>query len=128
MPPYCAPQTSDVASHSVVQPSKIPKPPPGIYRNTVSEAHSPCPGAGNAYGKIKLRISDIPASVGSLNDHLLAGNLRVGEGQLIAGAALDVATGDGAEAVSKVGADGPWGLRGAHVGGTALAAGFGVRI
>ena len=30
-PPYCAPQTADVAPHSLEQPSNMPKPPPGIF-------------------------------------------------------------------------------------------------
>jgi len=35
IPPYCAPHPEEGAPHSVVQPLKIPTPPPGIYEMSV---------------------------------------------------------------------------------------------
>jgi len=84
------------------------------------------------HGQVELAAREVGASVGSLDDHLLARDARRGEGQLVASAAPAglAATGDadGGETVRERVADGPRALVTAHVGVTALATGSGVRI
>lgn len=81
--------------------------------------------------EIELALANVAASVGGLDDHLLACNGGGSESELVARAAgvrLRKTSGDGGEAVGEVVGNDPGRLVGAHVGISALAGGGGVEV
>ena len=111
-PPYCAPQTAEVAFHSVEHPSNCPKPPPGIY--SISHCLS-SRERGLTYSKIKLRTTDIISSISGLHYHFLPFKNGARKSELVARTAIRGAGADGCEAIGQVVVDGPRGLITAHI-------------
>ena len=95
-PPYWAPQTAEVAFHSVEQPSNCPNPPPGIY--TISHWFEERKRKWT-HSKIELGATDVITSVSRLYDHLSSAKDGACKGKLVARTAIWVAGADSCEAV-----------------------------
>ena len=107
----------------------MPKPPPGIY--THSSAPPPSKHSMtkiHTHRNIKLRTPNITPRIRRLHNHLLPRNSPARKRKLIARTARRAPRVHSREAVGQVVGDGPRGLRAAHVGAPAGAAGLGVGV